>query len=419
MENVKELMGWKKLAPHLWKTPEGYAVDLQLGAKRYRLVFIKRPDAEAFILKKRLEYQQIKHLGMSACRSYLGFDDFIERYYQLYGKRQVNAAYSLRYRLNKFKEYFQATKIGLISKESIEEYIQTKLATGYLPGSVNKYLGDLRAAFKWGVENGYLAFNVLTQIKRLKVPVGRVRWLTHEEADRLMSAAMELNDAELADIIFVGLNTGFRKANLVRLEWGHISDEATTALQTKSNRPYDVPLTEGLKELYARRAQTKTGPLVLSSKNFGTRFQTAARKAGLYPSVAEFKRNPALAKDPNLVTPHVLRHTFASWCLQDGVPIYTVSKWMGHASVEVTAKVYGHLSREHHAKEILKVSMPSGLDKVSTSRMSKIIPFNPIHDEKQQRFEGSFSIPDHLTVGTPSNLDAKIKQIKPQNEEIR
>jgi integrase len=66
----------------------------------------------------------------------------------------------------------------------------------------------------------------------------------------------------------------------------------------------------------------------VTAERFGSAFQAAAKAAGLGP-------------DPNLV-PHSLRHGYGSHLIRAGVDIVTVSKRMGHASVDITLRVYAH-----------------------------------------------------------------------------
>lgn len=49
-------------------------------------------------------------------------------------------------------------------------------------------------------------------------------------------------------------------------------------------------------------------------------------------------------QDPNKVTFHTLRHTFASWLVMRGVDLFTVATLMGHSSIDMVVRVYGHLS---------------------------------------------------------------------------
>lgn len=53
---------------------------------------------------------------------------------------------------------------------------------------------------------------------------------------------------------------------------------------------------------------------------------------------------------------HMLRHTFITNCVEDGVNIKAVQRWAGHKSLETTEKVYTHISREFEQSEALKIT---------------------------------------------------------------
>ena len=59
---------------------------------------------------------------------------------------------------------------------------------------------------------------------------------------------------------------------------------------------------------------------------------------------------------PFRVTPHMLRHTFASICHAAGVDLKTAQVWMGHSTIAVTANIYTHLDAETHQAEAVKVT---------------------------------------------------------------
>jgi site-specific recombinase XerD len=65
--------------------------------------------------------------------------------------------------------------------------------------------------------------------------------------------------------------------------------------------------------------------------------------------VRELKLNPSYKW-------HGLRHTFASWLVQSNVPLYTVSKLLGHSQISTT-QVYAHLSNESMALELNKLAV--------------------------------------------------------------
>ena len=58
------------------------------------------------------------------------------------------------------------------------------------------------------------------------------------------------------------------------------------------------------------------------------------------------------------VNPHVFRHTFATWKIRAGVPLAVVSKWMGHTSIDVTFRIYGHIETKECASEMEKGPRP-------------------------------------------------------------
>jgi len=63
---------------------------------------------------------------------------------------------------------------------------------------------------------------------------------------------------------------------------------------------------------------------------------------------------------PENVTPHTLRHTFATRCFEAGIPLEVISKELGHSDVSVTARTYVHLLPDFQTKEMLKLEKEVG-----------------------------------------------------------
>ena len=59
--------------------------------------------------------------------------------------------------------------------------------------------------------------------------------------------------------------------------------------------------------------------------------------------------------DPNKVIFHTLRHTFASWLVMRGVDLFTVAKLVGHSSIDMVVRVYGHLSPDHKRRAMVQL----------------------------------------------------------------
>ena len=188
-----------------------------------------------------------------------------------------------------------------------------------------------------------------------------MRYLTHVEAQRLLQAAespvnvkgmaltSQYKSPVLRDFIELALNTGCRKGELLNLKWENIdfSNRLLHLEQTKSGEWQPVPINEAARQVLVRRIRlrdeicpdtpwvffhltpalhTKVGDRV---KNVRKAFSTACRRAG----IGNFHI-------------HDLRHTFASWLVMEGVPLFEVSKLLRHASIQMTER-YAHLAPDY------------------------------------------------------------------------
>src|SRR5690606_16470625 len=154
-----------------------------------------------------------------------------------------------------------------------------------------------------------------------------------------------------------GVATGLRRSELCALRWcdvdlrngrlyarGYTRSDADGSVhehRTKSGHDRAVPVFPAarvvLEELQAARTnEDETAPVLPSE-----------RRRHLYPNYVTqaFRACRKRAALPGWVTPHSLRHTFASWLVSDGTPLFHVSKWMGHSSQRVT-ETYAYLVPE-------------------------------------------------------------------------
>jgi integrase len=168
-----------------------------------------------------------------------------------------------------------------------------------------------------------------------KEPQGRLRWLAHEEAIRLLAACSEQKNAALADLVEFSIYTGLRQGESLRLTWGDADRSRGVVLLevTKSGERREVPLCGPADAVLARRSGAESDGLV-----FGTRTWNALRKY--------WDRAVKAAKLDAPLQFHDLRHTFASWTMQEGATVPEMQKLLGHATLAMTMK-YAHLAPKH------------------------------------------------------------------------
>lgn len=234
-----------------------------------------------------------------------------------------------------------------ITPVKVRQYIRQRQAEGAAASSINKETGLLSRAINYANrEWGHALDNPIPGLKQ-REPEGRVRWLTKAQAAALVACAGQLGPraGHLPAVITLALNTGMRKGELLGLEWARVDfDHGLIVLDgadCKSGKRRAIPINAAARAALALRQAVSGGPLVFGGvKDVKRSFASACQRAG----ITNFRF-------------HDLRHTFASWLVQAGVPLTEVRDLLGHASIEMTER-YAHLApdRLRRAVKLLEVA---------------------------------------------------------------
>ena len=182
-------------------------------------------------------------------------------------------------------------------------------------------------------------------IRLLPEPKRRIRWLTRDEAERLLK---EL-PSHLADMARFSLATGLREANVTGLEWDQVDLERRIAWihpdQAKGRRAIAVPLNaEAVVVLRRQQGMHPTWVFTFKGKRVTKANNHAWRKALLRAGIKDFRW-------------HDLRHTWASWHIQGGTPLSVLQELGGWESPEMVRR-YAHLSADHLADYAERLARP-------------------------------------------------------------
>lgn len=247
------------------------------------------------------------------------------------------------YHVDHLLAFFGAKRLNQINGSLCRDYARWRGAT-VKPGTVRRELVTLQAAI-----NHWHRESPLASVPRVWKPedgAPRPRYLTRAEVAALLRAARRLGMSHIARFILIGLYTGTRHAAILALRWlpsgdaGHIDMDGGRVFrmggresQTAKRRPVSrIParLMAHLHRWY--RLDMAMGP------------QTAVIRWKGQPIVKERRAWARVVTDAGLgsdVTPHVLRHTCATWALQSGVAAWDVSGLTG-MSLKTLERVYGH-----------------------------------------------------------------------------
>jgi integrase len=223
--------------------------------------------------------------------------------------------------------YFGSLTLDQITGDFIWKVVEGELKKGNKPATVNRYLALIRCLLRMARDE-WQWIAIIPKIRLLRGEVERDRWLTREEAERLICAC----PPHLAALVRFALATGCRANEIAGLEWNRVDLERRTAWlnQTKNGTPRGVPLNrDAVAVLEAERGKHpqycftfKGQPIRWQLSNSG--WLTALKKAG----IEDFRF-------------HDLRHTWASWHRQAGTScdeLKDLGGWKSRVMVDRYAK---------------------------------------------------------------------------------
>jgi integrase len=214
---------------------------------------------------------------------------------------------------------------------------------------VNRELATLKALFNHCRELGfYEGENPVEAVKLLPEPKTRLRYLEPEEEAALLAAAKE----PLRSIILVGIHAGLRiQAEALSLRWQDVDLKrgllTIQAAYAKNGTNRTVPLNSVLcAALRALQETAKGGDHVFASRRSGEPLRSIRNAFELA------RKKARLGKE---VTPHTLRHTFASRLAMAGVDLRTIQELGGWKTLALVER-YSHLSPHHRAEAVERIA---------------------------------------------------------------
>jgi integrase len=220
-----------------------------------------------------------------------------------------------------------------VTRDKIERIAQIKEKGGASPATVNRMLAIVRAILR-KAEREWEWLDKAPIVRMRKENNKRIRWLTPQEVVCLKNELPK----HLAEAMEFALHTGLRESNITRLEWTEIDFNRRhafiPAFKSKSGKAIAVPLNSRVMEIICRQ-QGKHPDFVFAYRGEPiTQFNTRAwRKALRRAGIIDFRW-------------HDLRHTWASWHVQNGTSLQVLQQLGGWASFEMVLR-YAHLSSDH------------------------------------------------------------------------
>ena len=226
---------------------------------------------------------------------------------------------------------FKGKSLGAITAEDVEDYKGWRKAEGVKNATVNRELACLKRMYNLAIQWGDATKNPVNGVTYLHEPPKKDRFVTREEAAKLLAAAPE----HFKPILITVFNTGMRLQEVLGLKWDMVKLWDTGGeielLYTKNGKKRYIPLNKTMRELFLdldrKREYVFIGTRNEPLKSVRKPLATAVKRAGIEQA-----------------TFHDFRHSWASWMSEAGVDPYTIMEIGGWSNMRTLMR-YLHRTR--------------------------------------------------------------------------
>ena len=285
------------------------------------------------------------------------FKDF-ENFLKLERNLSVNTIKSYRSDLKKFEFYLSKTstkKLSFIGPEIVREFLyeQSKRVSAKTQGRI---ISTLKTFFNFLVLEKLINDSPIENIDYPKIDSKIPLVLTTYEIDKLISCAFSkkfgLRNQTIIEIMY---SCGLRVSELTEMKISNIFfDESLIKILGKGNKERFIPLSSTAKKLLYNYITYNRKNLSQDKQSIDIVFLNNRGKKLTRVMVYNIINDAALeAKINKKISPHTLRHSFATHLIENGADIISIQKMMGHENV-VTTEKYLHVNKKHLVETMIK-----------------------------------------------------------------
>ena len=238
--------------------------------------------------------------------------------------------------LMSFLKWFN-NDVRITTKEDILNYISF-LRGNLNEKSINRHISSLKSFYSYLADMNYISINPLEDISILKVKKSLPKYLSIEEVDKLLNiklnTAFDYRNKAMLEVIY---GTGLRVSELVKLEYSNIDFEnSIVRVKGKGKKDRIVPLGE-IASYYLKIYINDYRKKLLNKNNYNEIFLNNHGKPitrqGFNFILENIRRETGIEKE---LTPHTLRHSFATHLLEGGADIRSIQEMLGHENISTT-----------------------------------------------------------------------------------
>ena len=251
--------------------------------------------------------------------------------------------------------------MALTGRAELMDFIAARVQAGARPRSTARQLSSFRRFFRYLMREGGIREDPTAQIAMPKIGRSLPRSLSEAEVESLLGAPavadpLGYRDRTMLEVLYA---TGLRVSELVSLKLGQINmNQGVTRVLGKGNRERMIPLgEEAVRWLKAFISGARNDILLDRSTDylFPTRRGDRMTRQAFWHIIKRYARKAGVDRK---LSPHTLRHAFATHLLNHGADLRVVQMLLGHSDLSTT-QIYTHVARER-MKELHSQHHPRG-----------------------------------------------------------
>ena len=255
-------------------------------------------------------------------------------------KLSNNTLQSYRRDLVQFEEYINENKVRYthVHEEHVKNYISELTEMGKKPSTISRSIASIRSFYQFLVRKGKVKENPTAKIQSTKIKKRVQSVLTSQEVELLLE---QPKDADLKGIrdkamLEFAYATGMRVTEIISLniEDVHLEDGYVTCKGESKSR--DIPLGKMCEKALKEYLDHSRNILIKNDKEKALFVNINGKRLtrqGFWKIIKYYKEQAHIEKD---ITPHVLRHSFATHLLQNGADLKAIQTMLGHSDISST-----------------------------------------------------------------------------------
>jgi integrase/recombinase XerD len=247
------------------------------------------------------------------------------------------------------------------SRKDLQDFIEWRVQTGARPRSTARQISSFRRFFRYLVREADIQEDPTAQIAMPKIGRSLPKSLTEEEVEALLAAPavrdpLGSRDRTMLEVLYA---TGLRVSELVNLRYGQINlNQGVIRIVGKGNRERLIPLGDEAVRWLTEFVNGARDEILLDRQTeylFPTRRGDRMTRQAFWHIIKRYARKAGISKG---LSPHTLRHAFATHLLNHGADLRVVQILLGHSDLSTT-QIYTHVASER-MKELHSRHHPRG-----------------------------------------------------------